>query len=425
MNAQTQTDLAQLRRAASAGTPDALLALADALIAQGEPDEAQALLLAPARAGDADAQVALARLSLYGVDSVRDQAQAVDWLLQAERANHPVAAYLLAVISLGGVAVDREFGLMGPRLLAAARAGLAPALRALAMYFGRDRSNAMAMRQSESLLAQAAAQRDGVSAALLAERVRQGELVGDVHYSLESLEAVAAGAGITRIPALKGVPVIRGGEEHLRLDLQSSVRAPAFGVACEAPRIVMTNGLLSSEECRYIIAMGTPHLAPSRATDPVSRDWIPDPIRASEDVSFIPVLEDFQLRLLQLRMAGAMGLDFTHAEPMVLLHYTPGQEYLPHRDYLSPETLADYRPDAGQRYATLCCYLNEVEAGGRTVFPKCNGVITPGIGRAVGFRNLDDAGRPDPDTLHAGMPVERGEKWLATLWFREHRYRAF
>jgi thioredoxin-like negative regulator of GroEL len=64
MNAQTQTDLAQLRRAASTGTPDAQLALADALVAQGQPEEAHGLLLAPARAGNADAEVALARLSL-------------------------------------------------------------------------------------------------------------------------------------------------------------------------------------------------------------------------------------------------------------------------------------------------------------------------------------------------------------------------
>ena len=424
MNAQT--NLQQLRRAASTDGPDAQVALAEALIAQGAPDEARAALLTAARADHADAQVALARLSLYGSDTGRDQAEAIDWLLRAERAGHPVAAYLLAVISLGGVLVNREFELMGPRLLAAARAGLAPALRALAMYFGRDRSNVMAMRQSESLLAQAAAQRDGVGAALLAERIRQGELVGDVHYSLQSLQAVAAAAGINRMPALKGVPVIRGGhQEHLRLDLQSSVRAPAFGIACEKPRIAMTNGLLSSEECRYVIAMGMPHLEPSQVADPVSGEKIPNPVRTSRDASFIPELEDFQLRLLQLRMADGMGLEFTRAEPMMLLHYTQGQEYLRHLDYFSPETLAGYRPDAGQRYATLCCYLNEVEAGGETIFPISKGVITPAIGRAVAIRNLDDAGTPDPDTVHAGMPVQRGEKWVATLWFREHRYRDF
>lgn len=33
------------------------------------------------------------------------------------------------------------------------------------------------------------------------------------------------------------------------------------------------------------------------------------------------------------------------------------------------------------------------------------------------FLNCDAQGKPNPETLHAGLPVIRGEKWLATLWF--------
>jgi hypothetical protein len=35
----------------------------------------------------------------------------------------------------------------------------------------------------------------------------------------------------------------------------------------------------------------------------------------------------------------------------------------------------------------------------------------------------DDDGTLDEDTLHAGLPVERGEKWIATKWLRERPYR--
>ena len=66
-----------------------------------------------------------------------------------------------------------------------------------------------------------------------------------------------------------------------------------------------------------------------------------------------------------------------------------------------------------------------MESGGGTAFPEANLVVDARMGRAVAFRNTDDAGRPDPDSLHAGTPVLAGEKWLATLWFRERRYRAF
>jgi hypothetical protein len=418
-------DIERLRQEAAAGTPDALYALAMALIVQEEPEDAHDHLRIAAQAGHPGAQVELARMHLYGVGADFDIPQAVDWLRRAEHAQHPGASYLLASIALGGIGLDRDLEVMGHRLLSAAKAGVIPAIRALALYFGRERDNPAAMRQSEALLAQAAAQRDGVSAALLAERVRHGELVGDARYALASLDALARQAGIPTLPALAGGAAASGADGQMQLDLASSLRAPAFVARCQAPPIATVDGLLTPEECRYVIAMGSPHLVRSRVEDPESDGWIRHPARSSHDAVFVPILEDFQLRLLQLRMAAAIGMDFTHAEPMVLLHYRPGQEYLPHRDYLSPESLAASQPEAGQRAATLCCYLNDVAAGGETVFPKPGTRVKPSPGRAVAFRNLDDAGRPDPDTLHAGLPVQQGEKWLATLWVRERRHRDF
>lgn len=418
-------NLESLRREAASGTADALFGLAKALIAQENVEEAHGLLLTAAQAGHAGAQVELAGMCLYAVGAELDVAQAVDWLTRAERAGHPGASYLLATVELGGIGLERDFEVIGHRLLTAAKADLVPAVRALAMYFGRERDNVPAMRQSETLLAQAAARRDGVSAALLAERVRHGELVGDQRYSLASLDRLAAEAGIVAMPSLNGGPVMAGGNTRLQLDLESSLRARPVDMRCQAPRIGTVEGLLSAEECRYVIAMGSPHLSRARVADPETGEWIRHPGRTSYDTSFVAQMEDFQLRLLQLRMAAAIGMDFTCAEPMVLLHYRPGQEYWPHRDYLPPETLAANHPDAGQRAATLCCYLNNVESGGGTSFLRADLLIEPRTGRAVAFRNIDDAGRPDMDSHHAGLPVERGEKWLATLWLRERRYRDF
>ena len=414
-----------LRREATNGTPDALYALAKQLIADGEPEQAHAPVREAAQAGHAGAQVELARMCLYGVGAEPDVPQAVEWLQRAERAGHPGASYLLALIALGGIAVERDLEATGHRLLAAAKAGLVPAVRALAMHFGRDRTNVAAMRQSEALLAQGAAQHDGVCAALLAERVRHGELVGDARYALDALDRLARNAGIRSMPALKGVPVTAGPDNRLQLDLEASLRAPQFVACCDAPRIAIVDGLLSAEDCRYVIAMGSPHLIRSRVADPESEGWIQHPGRTSDDTAFDAILEDFHLRLLQLRMAGALGMDFTCAEPMVMLHYGPGQEYFPHRDYLPPEALAANQPEAGQRAITLLCYLSEVEAGGQTVFPKPDRMVTPSAGRAVAFWNLDDQGRPDADSLHAGLPVQSGEKWLATLWLRQRRHRSF
>jgi prolyl 4-hydroxylase len=35
------------------------------------------------------------------------------------------------------------------------------------------------------------------------------------------------------------------------------------------------------------------------------------------------------------------------------------------------------------------------------------------------FSNLDPAGRPEPASLHAGLPPTRGEKWIFSQWVRD------
>jgi prolyl 4-hydroxylase len=91
--------------------------------------------------------------------------------------------------------------------------------------------------------------------------------------------------------------------------------------------------------------------------------------------------------------------------------YQVGQEYKQHRDYFTDSK------HTAQRLVTVFAYLNDVEAGGNTAFPILGVSVRPERGKAVRFTNTHPDGKPDPDTLHAGLPVIRGEKWLATLWF--------
>ena len=148
-------------------------------------------------------------------------------------------------------------------------------------------------------------------------------------------------------------------------------------------------------------------------------------VRTSTEASFDPIMENTALRVAQLRMASAAGIDLPNAEQLTVLRYLPGQQYRPHRDYLPTGTLQMDRPHAGNRVRSICVYLNPVEAGGATEFPVPGLRIDPLPGRAVIFDNLTPTGGPDPDSLHAGTPVEAGEKWLATLWIRQGRYRHF
>jgi len=173
------------------------------------------------------------------------------------------------------------------------------------------------------------------------------------------------------------------------------------------------------------MALAAPLLRASQVVDPDSGEGRPLLLRTSRDAQFDVLLEDPALRLVQARMARAAGLPLVHAEPLIVLRYEPGQEYRPHRDYLGPEAIARDRPHAGNRLRSLCVYLNDVEAGGATEFQRVGLRVEPRAGDAVLFDNLLPDGSPDTESLHAGLPVERGVKWLATLWFRERAYRYF
>ena len=75
----------------------------------------------------------------------------------------------------------------------------------------------------------------------------------------------------------------------------------------------------------------------------------------------------------------------------------------------------------GQRVGTVVIYLNTPARGGGTTFPDAGLEVAAQRGNAV-FFSYD---RPDPGTrsLHGGAPVIAGEKWIATKWLRERKFK--
>ncbi|MGJ3626169.1 2OG-Fe(II) oxygenase [Sphingomonas sp. MMS24-JH45] len=69
-------------------------------------------------------------------------------------------------------------------------------------------------------------------------------------------------------------------------------------------------------------------------------------------------------------------------------------------------------------------YLNEVEEGGATWFPKGGVCAVPRKGMALIWNNMSADGSPNTATLHEGMPVVDGVKYIVTKWFREQPWTA-
>lgn len=128
---------------------------------------------------------------------------------------------------------------------------------------------------------------------------------------------------------------------------------------------------------------------------------------------------------VQRRLADLAGIPIENAEPLQGQRYAPGQEFRPHTDTFNPDG-ADYFihcAEAGQRSWTAMIYLNRPEDGGATRFKEIGKTIQPEEGKLLLWNNLSEDGTPNDRTLHQGMKVRRGTKFILTQWFRERRLR--
>jgi len=174
-------------------------------------------------------------------------------------------------------------------------------------------------------------------------------------------------------------------------------------------------GFAPEEECRALVAA-------------IDRDARPSPlfndggsgrtdIRTSSTHYF---RDEPPAALLARRIDDVLGLERIHAEPLQGQRYRAGEHYRHHTDHFieTREHWQRERLRGGQRTWTAMLYLNEVEAGGATDFPRLGLAIRPQPGLLLAWNNLGRRGRPNHALLHAGLPVEAGSKFVVTQWYR-------
>ena len=93
-----------------------------------------------------------------------------------------------------------------------------------------------------------------------------------------------------------------------------------------------------------------------------------------------------------------------------MVRYEPGQFYKQHHD----QNTALWTPQ-GPRVLTFFMYLNEVEAGGHTHFPRLNVSVKPRRGAALLWPSVLDADPNERDdrTEHESVAVVAGTKFAA------------
>ena len=206
---------------------------------------------------------------------------------------------------------------------------------------------------------------------------------------------------------------------RVRIGAEVKARLAAYEGASQIPSydldIFIVRDFLDRTDCESLIAAIDAHRIPSKLLAPSA-----DPeFRTSESCNLDPV--DPFVRRIESRIAKLLGIDPLRGETIQGQRYAPGQRFKPHHDFFESDQpyWEEMARCGGQRTWTAMIFLNEVEGGGETAFPKAGIKVTPHLGNMLVWNNLNIIGEPNYFSLHEGRPVAAGTKYIITKWHRE------
>tara|TARA_R110000751_G_scaffold142173_6_gene245632 strand:- start:4 stop:714 length:711 start_codon:yes stop_codon:yes gene_type:complete len=191
-----------------------------------------------------------------------------------------------------------------------------------------------------------------------------------------------------------------------------------FQTHASNPFVGVREHIVSPIECWYIITKSRKYMRPARVLLEEKTNGMVE--GRTGDTCWLRYEDNATIAAIGQRIADTLGLPLATASAMQVVHYNVGQEYRHHFDAYSLNSKKGQRGArwGGQRLVTALVYLNDVPMGGGTDFSKLKIGIKAKAGRMVLFHNTsEDASQPHPQSLHAGLPVQEGEKWAFNMWF--------
>ncbi len=189
-------------------------------------------------------------------------------------------------------------------------------------------------------------------------------------------------------------------------------------VPVEQAEIYAVSDFITPAECGQMIAMIDRVAQPSRTFDHGYGTGYRTSYSGDVDRS-APFV-----RMIERRIDDLLGIPNLFGETIQGQRYLPGQQFKAHNDwfYSKMSYWKDERRRGGQRSWTAMAYLNDVEEGGTTDFTRIGVSIPPQAGALIVWNNALPSGLPNDDTMHAGMPVVRGVKYVITKWYRTRNW---
>jgi len=205
-----------------------------------------------------------------------------------------------------------------------------------------------------------------------------------------------------------------------KIDLAAWLAPPEAQLVRETPRIQVIEKFVTPAVCDWLIAQTRKSLSRATIYDKKTGGTTEDGRRTNSqcdlDIETCGVLTF----VIRARIAAITHRHDKAMEVPKVLHYSPGETFAEHFDYLNPDepAYAAQLANRGQRTDTFLIYLNDNFKGGATHFTRLDLSNKGAKGDALLFSNVDAAGKPDEDTMHVGMPPTSGEKWLFSQWIR-------
>ncbi|WP_258043007.1 2OG-Fe(II) oxygenase [Sphingomonas sp. NBWT7] len=212
----------------------------------------------------------------------------------------------------------------------------------------------------------------------------------DLAAAASGLDGAATAARLARLPGVQRVP---------------SAKLTLF----------LKRGFLDGATCAGLIALIDANRRPSTISDANG-----DAAFRTSETCDLDEAEPLVQRV-EAAIGAATGIAPTYGEPLQGQRYAVGQEFKAHTDYFEPNGIDYHRycDVAGNRTWTVMIYLNEPDAGGATRFKAVDKTIQPETGKLVAWNNRRPDRSLNPATIHHGMKVRAGTKYVITKWFRE------
>ncbi len=187
-------------------------------------------------------------------------------------------------------------------------------------------------------------------------------------------------------------------------------------VFCEEPKVILYHDVFSPEECDNIIASNIPFERSKGYSFQEEASTLTD-YRTS--FTYFDLKDKFKYityRCLELAKPHFWFMDFDESnfEKVQFQRYDVGQEYKPHHDYFNHP---GQKPTTNDRVASMITYLNDDFEGGNTYFIKLALDVKPVKGSVL-FFDYKYIHELNYQTEHAGLPVTKGQKIIATSWIR-------